>query len=220
MMQSPTLPSGALMDRLRAEGLHSQASRLQRCSAARLGRRHGAPWPFRCRLVGCPRCGPALIGKWASGLGAWASQQAACPLLIRIPPEHPSASLDCIARRFRRALRDLRDRAAHRDRRWSSVAIVGLVDPDRVAHLLVVHPHLSAGQVERMLRRRWPKLMAPGRLEPPTAMRFTPEDAAYLLRLRRGVEPLRIAVMAQRRESVAKNNEAPPAREPMPFVVG
>jgi heme exporter protein D len=101
-------------------------------------------------------------------------------------------------RKLRKALRDVRDRTARRDRRWAAVAIAGLVDPDRDRMLLRVRHHgIDRVGAWATLRRRWPDVVlgSPGDIAPSSAM--TVQDAAALARCRRGLEPIRIIILHQ-----------------------
>ena len=66
------------------------------------------------------------------------------------------------------------------------------------------------------LRRRWPEVVLKNLENEEPVWAMTPEDAADLGRLRRGVEPLRILVIAQR---VTRVTVVPAATiQPMPVV--
>jgi hypothetical protein len=69
---------------------------------------------------------------------------------------------------------------------------------DHRALVLISHQGIDRRELQYVLCRRWPDVVLKGleREEPTWAM--TPDDAADLGRRRRGVEPLRIMVIAQR----------------------
>ena len=123
--------------------------------------------------------------------------------------------------RLRRALRDFRDRAARRNGHWRGVAIAGMASADRTAVVLVRHGGIDRAEVADVLHRRWPDAAIGdvGSLSP--SWEFAIEDAVELARARRGVEPLRIVVLAQRtsltKPSVGRS--LAPGLEPMPDLL-
>lgn len=209
---------------LAALGHEHLAGRLRNCLEARRGREHGARWPWRCRSAGCVRCLARAARRWWAGITQWASAEersSGSVLTVRI-------SLGGIASlaggaRLRRGLRDARDRAARRDRRWAAVALAGFVGEGE-AVLAVLHPGLPAEAVERLLHRRWPTAMVEaGGL--PDFGTLRPLDDAALVSLalrRRGVEPLRIVVAAQMIASHGSDADAMScgSGDPMPVVLG
>jgi hypothetical protein len=76
--------------------------------------------------------------------------------------------------------------------------MAGMATGDSTVFVLVRHPGLTRQEVAAVLRRHWPAAVVGevGAAEPSWSMPV--EDAAELARARRGVEPLRIVVMAQR----------------------
>ena len=76
--------------------------------------------------------------------------------------------------------------------------MAGMATGDDTVFLLVRHPGVTRCEVAAVLRKRWPAAVVRevGAAEPSWSMPV--EDAAELARTRRGVEPLRILVMAQR----------------------
>lgn len=205
------------IEMLRAEE-PALAARLERCAAARVGRRRDR-WPWTCRSAGCQWCGPRLAARWWRGLEHWTLSSACCAslmLIIGFPFAEPVER----ARRLRRGLRDVRDRAAQDDPRWRGVSLAGVVDPNGRALVLVRHPGLWRDAVAARLARRWPELEAKevGAVRPSAGL--PAELAARLGQRRRGMEPLRIVVMPQRPTSQALITPPEPEREPMPFVIG
>lgn len=189
------------------------AVRLQECGSSRTARSRHA-WPWTCRSPGCAWCGPRLATRWWRGLQRWAMALSAPAMSVTLAV--PPGPIVGVAPRFRRALRDVRDRAARADRRWATVSIAGMVDAEGHLHLLLLHPDLSATAVERVMARRWPQVRFQPSCGDAPPFAFTPRDAASLARVRRGVEPLRVVVLGQR----LRHRDDPKAgeREPMPLV--
>ncbi len=144
--------------------------------------------------------------------------------LAVLPLSGGPASLRARVARTRRALRDVRDRAARRRAPWGGVAVAGMVTGNGTAFVLVSHPGAARQEVAAVLRRRWPAAVvgAVGAAEPSWSMPV--EDAAELARTRRGVEPLRIIVLEQRAAKIGARNRTakhgPPVRlEPVPVAL-
>ena len=194
----------------------STAVRLERCAAARAGRRRDK-WPWTCRSAGCQWCGPRLAMRWWRGLEQWVLTSGDAASLI-VFAAHSAYDPVERARRLRRGLRDVRDRTAREDGRWRCVTFAGMVDAFGHAVIFVRHPGLRRDVIAARLSRRWPRLDAVevGDVRPFTGL---PANlAAALASARRGVEPLRIVVMPQRLRDQALVPS--PEREPMPFIVG
>jgi hypothetical protein len=136
-----------------------------------------------------------MIRSWWNGMCQWT---AAATTSLAIIPLHLSAGLPDAVRRLRRGLRDVRDRMAHRRRRWRDVRLAGMVGGDHTALVLVTHEGVNQRELPDVLHHRWPNALVKSleREEPAVAM--SPADAADLGRCRRGIEPLRIVVMPQR----------------------
>ena len=183
---------------LRAVGDLRAAGRLQRCLEVRLSRRHGSGWPWTCRASGCAFCGPALARRWWRGIERWITEEGAPVSLVVLPLDRHPGGLRISVARLRRALRDVRDRAARRRTAWGGVATAGMAAGDDTAFVLVRHRSVTRQEVATVLRRRWSAAVVRevGAAEPSWSMSV--EDAADLARARRGVEPLRIVVLAQR----------------------
>lgn len=200
------------------------AGRLRNCLEVRRGRGHGAPWPWRCRSAGCVRCLARASRRWWAGIAQWAfaeerSSGSVLTVRISLGGTAPLAG----AARLRRGLRDARDRAARRDRRWAAVALAGFVGEGE-AVLAVLHPGLPAEAVERLLRRRWPTAIVEAGVLPEVGT-LRPLDDAALVALalrRRGTEPLRIVVAPQMIASNGSDANEMPCRsaDPMPIVLG
>lgn len=118
---------------------------------------------------------------------------------------------------LRRALRDVRDRAARSDERWRTVAIAGMLSANGEAVALVIHPDLRRSEVERSLRRRWADAAFP---PPPGDRDFlsSVDEAVFLARARRGVEPLRVLILAQRVRPAVQPSSGHHLQEPMPMA--
>jgi hypothetical protein len=100
------------------------------------------------------------------------------------------------------------------------VAIAGMATGDGTAHVFVRHPGVAREEVAAVLHKRWPAALVGvvGASEPSWALSV--KDAAGLARARRGVEPLRIVVLARRvadTAGAAARDSAPPP-EPMPIA--
>lgn len=202
---------------LRANGAADLAGRLERCATARRSRGR-TTWPWACKTAGCSWCGRRTARRWWRGLSLW-SMASADPLMLAQLPPRLDLPLLSIAPQIRRALRDLRDRAARADRRWAGLAIAGMVDSTGSALLLVRHPDLSQAAVARAIARRWPgaRCCAPDPAMALPDFDFCPEAAATLACARRGVEPLRVVIMPR----MEKRSATPPAEyeQPLPFIV-
>jgi hypothetical protein len=103
--------------------------------------------------------------------------------------------LDAV-KRFRRGLRDARDRAALRDQRWGGVAMAGMLDRSQML-VLLRHPGISRDEVWSRLARRWPDVIMRDTDMVVPSSSMTAEHAADLARRKRGIEPLRVVVPAQ-----------------------
>jgi hypothetical protein len=205
---------------LREVGGAHAAGRLKRCMEVRLSRRHGSGWPEVCRSPGCRWCGPTLAHGWWRGIERWIVEGGDPVTLAVLPLNHGPGGLRAAVARQRRALRDVRDRAARRNRRWRGVAIAGMAAGDRTALVLVRHPGVTRGEAAQVLRRRWPSAAIGDVWAASPSWEMPVEDAAQLARARRGVEPLRIVVLAQRAD---RDRGAAPALsaalEPMPVAL-
>ena len=183
---------------LAATGDTLVADRLQRCLEAMTTRRQGAGYPWTCRGAGCAWCGRSLLRRWWRGMRAWIAQDGAPVSLAVLPlPAHPDGIRGAAAG-LRRALRDVRDRTARQHTSWSGVALAGMATGDGSVFVLVRHPGIERPEIASVLRRRWPALVVGDAVAAEPSWRMATGDAADLARARRGVEPLRIVIPAQR----------------------
>ncbi len=202
---------------LRESGDLHIADRLTRCMQARAARRQNDGWPWACRSSGCVWCGGTLARRWWRGLVRWAMEDGTAPVTLAILPlHHRAGELPAAVARLRRALRDVRDRAALRRTAWGGVAVAEMATGDGTAFVLVRHPGVARQEVAALLRRRWPAAVVRevGTEEPSWSMSV--EDAAELARTRRGVEPLRIVILPQRAANTGErhSNTAHETAEP------
>ncbi len=138
---------------LLATGDVHPADRLRRCMAVRLARRGGDGWPWTCRSPGCAWCGRSLARRWWMGMRHWIVQEGVPVSLAVLPlPGHPTGLRAAVAR-LRRAVRDLRDRAAKRRAAWRAIAVAGMATGD-AAHVLVRHPGVERAEIIEVLRKR------------------------------------------------------------------
>lgn len=199
------------------------ADRLLRCTEIRLSRRRIDGWPEVCGSAGCRWCGPTLARRWWRGVERWAALDGFQASLVVLSLDRQPGGLRAYTARLRRALRDARDRAARRDRRWRGVALAGMATGNRDLLVLVRHAGIPRAEVADVIRRRWPGVVIGdvGSVSP--SWMFTIEDAAEVARTRRGVEPLRVVVLAQRASDVSApqqtvGQEVQMPVEPMPIV--
>lgn len=101
------------------------------------------------------------------------------------------------------------------------MTIAGMATSDSEVLLLVRHAGIDRGEVADILQRRWPGAIVGdvGTLAPSWEMPV--ENAVELARARRGVEPLRIVVLAQRAsfDEQGVDGSPTPGLEPMPVLV-
>jgi hypothetical protein len=150
------------------------------------------------------------------GMRYW-SEAAVMSSLAIIPVRSPLDLQDAV-KRLRRGLRDVRDKAARRLRRWRTVSLAGMIGGDRRVLILVAHEGIERREVQDVLCRRWPSVMLMDLAQEEPAWEMTPNDSAYLGMHRRGIEPLRIMVMPQR---ITRVTVAPVSviLKPMPVVI-
>ena len=205
---------------LLATGDTRAAARLRRCAEAREARRRGDGWPWTCRSAGCAWCRRALVLRWWRGLRHWVEQDGAPVSLALLPLGHRPGRLRAAVSHLRRACRDVRDRAARRSGRWRGVVMAGMATSTGVALVLVGHAGVGRAEVGDMLRRRWPGAAIGDVDEALPSWIMSAEDAAELARARRGAEPLRVVVPAQRSarpDGVGGDSHA--WTGPLPFVL-
>ena len=200
------------------------ADRLQRCIEAMTSHRNGGGYPWTCRGAGCAWCGRTRARRWWTGLRRWITSVGAPVSLAVLPLPHRPGTLRAAVARLRRGLRDVRDRTARRRASWRGAALAGMATGDGVVFMLVSHPGIARSEVAATLRKRWPAAVFQdvGAAEPAWSM--STEDAAEIARVRRGVEPLRIVVLPQRRGDpllVGRTAvvEPPVWLEPMPVLL-
>jgi hypothetical protein len=203
---------------LRTSGDLRAADGLQRCAEVRLSRRHGSGWPETCRNPGCVWCGPATARRWSRGIERWIVQDGAPVSLAVLPLHHRPGDLRAAVVRLRRSIRDVRDRAARRSWRWRGVAAAGMATGDAAALLLIRHAGVERAEVAAVLRRRWSAaaIGEVGAAEPSWSL--STADAAELARARRGVEPLRIVILAQRAADTSAGQRAAVRESAEPFA--
>ena len=90
------------------------------------------------------------------------------------------------------------------------------------ALLLVRHAAIDRAEVAEVLHRRWPSSVV-GDVGAEPSWSMSAQDAAELAHTRRGVEPLRIVVLAQRTANTgerrcANEHDLPEAYAPMPIA--
>jgi hypothetical protein len=180
---------------LRGTGEVDLAGRLDRCMTARRERRGGDGWPLTCRSAACVWCRRSMIRSWWLGMQGWSAEATTSSLAI-IPVRSPSG-LPGAVRRLRRGLRDVRDRMARRSRRWRDVGFAGMIGGDGTTLVMVTHQGIDRREVQDVLCGRWPDVAVKALEQEEPAVAMTAEDAAALGQCRRGVEPLRVAVMPQ-----------------------
>jgi hypothetical protein len=168
------------------------AERLARCQHDRQHRHDG--WPWRCHGGGCSACRRCLFARWWSLFNCWLSGSETSLAIIPID----GGGLFHTIKKLRRALRDVRDRAARHDHCWRGVALAGLLDADRMAMVtLIRHAGIDRTEVWDTLERRWPEVILADRDGTAPSSGLTVKDAAELARRKRGIESLRIIVAPQ-----------------------
>lgn len=209
---------------LLATGHLHVADRLGRCMAAMVSRRNGGGYPWTCRGAGCAWCGKTRARRWWLGLRRWTTSEGGPVSLAVLPLRHRPGGLRTAVARLRRALRDVRDRAARRRPSWGSVALAGMATGDGAALLLINHTGIPRAELTAVLRKRWPEVAVVDADAPEPSWSMSTEDAAELARIRRGVEPLRIVVLPQRAADAEERGRGASAGgaaawlEPMPIA--
>jgi len=176
------------------------ARRLSWCMEARVGRRHGAPWPHRlCRSAGCSWCGRSLVMRWWRGLKQWIMEMGEQITLVEIPLGQ-DGDLRTQVRRLRRRLRDLRDRHARCSgfHRWRSVAFAGLVSANNRALIMVSHKDITRRELHALLEQHLGPVSLSDLGEATPSTMFPASVASSIAHARRGVEPLRVIILPQR----------------------
>ncbi len=160
------------------------ANRLERCAAVRRVRHH-AGWPRVCRTAACVWCRRPTMRSWWLGMCQWTAEATTWSLAAI--PLHLSASLLHAVRRLRRALRDVRDRAARRRRRWREVCCAGMVGGDHGALVMITHEGIERREVQDVLHHRWPGVLVKSLEDEEPSVAMSPADAADLGRCRLGL---------------------------------
>ncbi len=208
-----------LIAALHDAGAHRIADRLLRCQEARLDRRGEATsaWPWRCGGGGCWACRRTAMRRSWFRLQNWATDDGMPSTLMAVPPAQNGDQLLAMTIRLRRRIRDLRDRAARHHGALSHVAVAGMVSGDGSALLLMQHPGVDRRWTAEVFRRGLGgTLVSPGIAHPSWQMPV--EQAVALALAKRGIEPLRIVVMPQRRV-LAAISPTQRSIDPMPVIV-
>ncbi len=200
------LHQSAVIDTLVASGDVDLAIRLARCQFERQHRVEG--WPWQCRSSACWACGRATTRRWWRGFWIWLEDADTSIATIPLNGDPMTA-----IRTLRKGLRDVRDRAARRDRRWQGVAMAGMFNGDHLL-LLIKHVGITRAATWSMLERRWPDIALGDIAKAEPSAWLTIKDAAALARRRRGVEPIRVTVPAQMIVSTLREQWD----EPMPMI--
>jgi len=201
--------------RLHSLGEDHLSDRLARCQQARLDRQPGS-WPWRCRSAGCWACRRTTVRRWWRGFLGWLGSgpdlsQVTIPL---------TATTDVIStiRRVRKGLRDVRDRAARIDERWSAVVMAGTVSGDHLV-LVVHHAEIERDTLWTALERRWPKAIVSKfeTVEPRSelSVQTTVQTIVQLAVQGRGIEPIRVVIPVQ----IKVGTPADEWDEPMPMTI-
>ena len=131
------------------------AARLGRCMTAHRSRHGGNGRAFSCQSAACVWCRRAMFHGWWVGIYDWAEAASSLAILSI----DSSVSLPNAARYLRRAMRDVRDRAARRRNPWRQVRFAGIIGGDRRAMVMVSHEGIDWCEVRNVLRRRWPDVL-------------------------------------------------------------
>ena len=99
--------------------------------------------------------------------------------------------------------------------------MAGMASNDSTAHLLIRHPGIGRREIAEVLKRRWPEATVGNIDEWEPTWDWSLENTVELARARRGVEPLRIVVTAQRALQDQEGIDASLAAviQPMPIVL-
>lgn len=204
---------------LRALGADYIADRVERCAVARCHRVEGHR-PWTCHSAGCPWCVRPLLARWLRTLLEVTGSGPGVSTIV-VPVGANDADLRSAARTYRRALRDMRDRAARRRRAWRAVSVAGVLLPraaGRTIVLCVRHDGLTRPEVGTLIRRRWSGAAISASLSvfPMSTVNPLLADRISLALARRGVEPLRIMVGPQGERSRRLRSRT--YVEPMPIL--
>lgn len=220
-MHGLRVASSEVVAALRDIGEMHVADRLERCAVARSHRAtHCRPWT--CRSAGCPWCCRALMRRWQATLfdkiGGGADVST---VVVHLDGSH--GELRDVVRQFRRAMRDLRDRAGRRRRAWRTISVAGMFLPgarQRIVVLRVRHDGLTRSELAEVFRGRWPgATISVSQAVPHVLTGAMPiADLVSLALVGRGVEPLRIALAPQGERSSRVQAQTDTYIEPMPML--
>jgi hypothetical protein len=215
-MQRLFATAAATSQALRAADLPVAADRLERCANARRLRTSSCRG-WACRTSWCPWCARPLLKRWMNGIRVWVGEDDISTL--RVPVHYEPGRLREAVRVLRRALRDLRDRRGRRlgEKPWRSMSVGGLLGARGWAVLYFHHPGISRSELLAVLARRWPGsnvIRSDHRL----AVDWALDDRVELARIRRGAEPLRIVVPAQRLPPPAPHRVRTGVLQPLPVI--
>jgi hypothetical protein len=157
--------------------------------------------------------------RWWSGLREW-TLNISKQVTVAALPVRGGGGLRRGVRHLRRALRDLRDRAARGPggRRWRGVAFAGMAVGDGTAVVMIAHAGIARAELASKLGRRFGRVVLADLGDGMPALAFSASASAELARLGRGAEPLR-AVVAPQCDRAAAAGNASPTVEPMPTLV-
>jgi hypothetical protein len=96
--------------------------------------------------------------------------------------------------------------------------MAGMAMGDGTALILIRHLGIARAEVADVFRMRWPdvRVQNVGSISP--SWRMSVEDAIELARARRGVEPLRVIILAQQVHRQHGRWHQPLPADPMPIV--
>ena len=178
----------AIVAELLVLGADKLAAQVTRCWHDRLlvysGRRR-----FTCRSVTCYSCRRPPLAAWWRSILTWCHEGGATSYL-RMPVGDPFIDLPVIAK----SIRNLRDRLLRAESwLWGGTGFVGISDGQHL-HILISHPGIARGQVQRRLSCLWPAVLL---IDAPM-MPLAALDTKILARLgarRRGYQPMRFQVL-------------------------
>jgi hypothetical protein len=99
--------------------------------------------------------------------------------------------------------------------------MAGMASADRTVSLLIRHPAITRSEAAEVLRQRWPgtAITEVGAVEPSWSPKT--EDAVEIALARRGVEPIRVVILAQHKSGRGDPltlGAMPTSMEPMPTM--
>jgi hypothetical protein len=147
-----------------------------------------------------------IMRRWWRGVQTWLCDPDTSLAIIPLSSDFTEA-----VRRTRKAVRDVRDRAARQTPVWQQVSMGGLAGSGRLV-MLVQHVGIDRDTLWRVLERRWPGVLVTQVNQIDPCSTLTVQEAVSLAVRRRGVEPLRAIVPAQQ---IALSTEK---YDPMPMT--